>query len=84
MTKLSRFSKKLGKDVPYYTQVVNFSNDDIKLAENFTFLYGDDILVKFIKCAMQKAIDKKEFLEYTIFDDVDDFVCTRTNLYGGK
>lgn len=80
MTKLSRFSKKLGKDVPFYTQTLNFSGDDITLAENFAFLYGDDILVKFVKSAMQKAVDKKEFLEFTIFDDVDDFVCSRSIL----
>lgn len=48
--------------------------------ENFCYVYGRDMLSKFLNKAIEKAVARRDFFEYTIFDDPDDFNSTRTVL----
>lgn len=58
------------------------------LYENFDFLYSEDNFSRFVINCLQKAIEKKDFFEFCMFDDVDDFKCNRSLLIesakGGK
>lgn len=73
-----RFSKKRGKKVTLAKFNLPFKEDEVELFRRFCQLYAEDILSRFIKSAMKKAIDRQDYFEYTLFDDSDDFMSIRT------
>ena len=59
-------------DIRFYAK-----GENVKLIENFCFLYGDDVMKQFFFKCLDKAVDSRDFLEYCLFDDIDDFICHR-------
>ena len=75
-----RYSKKRKEKITLAKFNLSFKENEVELYRRFCQLYSEDILSKFVKCAMQKAIDRKDYFEYTLFDDSDDFMSVRTTL----
>lgn len=46
--------------------------------ENFDFKYSSDILKTLFIRTLDKCIERKDLLEFLMFDDVDDFSCVRS------
>lgn len=51
---------------------------DSKLYYNFESLYGRDNFRKLVINTLDKSIHNQQFLEFVLFDPVDDFISTRT------
>lgn len=50
------------------------------LYENYCHFYSEDTFSKFLIECLKKAVDKKDFFEFCLFDDIDDFQCNRSIL----
>lgn len=81
MAEIKRFSKKLNRIVITYKYNLSFStDDDIEIYRRFCQLYSEDVISKLCKNAMQKSIDNKDYLCFTMFDDIDTFSCERSSI----
>lgn len=51
------------------------------LYENYVFKYSEDTFTKLLTECLKKAVENKDFFEFVMFDDVDDFKCTRSIIF---
>lgn len=64
-------------------KMISFTIDESNL-NDFIFLYSRDVLTTFVRNSIFKAIKRRDFLEFVIFDNVDDFKSTRSVLLENK
>ncbi|QCS36370.1 hypothetical protein [Capybara microvirus Cap3_SP_316] len=60
-----------------YSKLMNFSKFSY---ENYCFKYSSDTLVHFLRKCVDKCIESRLFYEFVLYDDVNDFHCTRGDL----
>ena len=51
---------------------------EASLYEDFCFHYSENVFRLFILNCLYKANSNKDFFEFCMFDDIDDFLCNRS------